>query len=334
MSSGPGALLVDVAERSDFASLMSAITEAVRTWVGAGPVFLATADPVTGFFTGTFAFDIPEDAAAAFFAIEMAGQDVVSFEALSTAPTPLGALFAATGSAPEISRRWRDVISPLGWGDELRAAIRVHGSTWGYLCVHREAGERPFAARELAQLHALLPAIGTAMRQATAAPRAPGRFETGVVIVDQRCRAAGVTGGAAAWLDEMGPSVSGGLPLILAGLARRVYNSGLPVSATVTTRSGRVGLVEAALLRGDGESQVVVVIGEAPAELHLERLAIASGLTMREREIVSCAVAGMSTRAIADELSISPGTVQAHLTSVFAKTGVRSRRDLISRLSR
>jgi DNA-binding CsgD family transcriptional regulator len=41
---------------------------------------------------------------------------------------------------------------------------------------------------------------------------------------------------------------------------------------------------------------------------------------------------GLSTRAIAEELAIAPSTVQAHLTSIFGKTGLRSRRELVNRL--
>ena len=335
MPSGPGTLLAEVAEHSDVGSLMTAVRDTLRAWIGAGPVFLASADPVTGAFTGTYTFDVPDDAAAAFFAIEIAGRDVVSFGALSGSDTPLGSLFAATHATPALSERWRNVISPLGWGDELRAAVRRDGSTWGYLCLHREASERPFAARELARLGALLPAIAAAMRTAElSSQKDSARLGTGVVLVDHRCRVAGLTGAAEAWLDEMGPRRPDGLPLVLAGLTRLVLDGGLPVSSTITTRTGRVGQVDAAVLQHLCEPQVAVVISAAPAGHQLDRLAAASGLSGREREIVSCVLAGMSTRAIADHLTISAHTVQAHLTSVFSKTGMRSRRELVSRLTR
>jgi DNA-binding CsgD family transcriptional regulator len=121
---------------------------------------------------------------------------------------------------------------------------------------------------------------------------------------------------------------------LLAGLTGLVLESGRPSTSTVTTRTGRVGVVDAAPLQHVGEPQVVVLISAAPPGHVLERLAAASGLTVREREVASCVLAGLSTRAIADQLTISPHTVQAHLTSVFDKTGLRSRRELISRLSR
>jgi hypothetical protein len=43
---------------------MAAVTDTLRAWVGLGPTFLVTADPVTGAVSGTFAFDIPDAAAA------------------------------------------------------------------------------------------------------------------------------------------------------------------------------------------------------------------------------------------------------------------------------
>jgi DNA-binding CsgD family transcriptional regulator len=328
-------LLVDVAQRGDIASLMTAVRDALRSWVGVGPVFLATSDPVTGSFTSTFTFDIPDEAAAGFFAIEMAGGDVVSFKALAASRRPFGSLYEATATEPELSERWRQVIAPLGWGDELRAAVRLHRSVWGYLCVHREAGERPFGPRELAQLHALLPAIGAAMRTATVAGRGfSEELSSGVVVVDERGRLAGLTGAAEAWLDELGPRPRDGLPLLLAALTRQAFDTAWPITSTISTRTGRVGVVEAAQLQGGGGPQVAVVISPAPVRYQLDRLAAASALTGREQEIVSCLLIGMSTRAIADRLSISPYTVQAHLTSVFTKTGLRSRRELVSRLSR
>jgi DNA-binding CsgD family transcriptional regulator len=335
MPTGPGMLLADVAEAGNIASVMTAVCDSLRSWVGVGPVFLASADPLSGTFTDTFTFDIPEVAAAAFFAIEMAGRDVGSFKSLAGSASPTGSLFGATNARPQASERWRDVIEPLGWGDELRAVVRSHGLTWGYLCVHREAADRPFAAREVKQLDALLPAVAAAMRR-TALSRSGDNedLRAGVVLIDGQGRVAGATGGAAAWLDELGPRLAAGLPLLLAGIAAAVFERGLPVSSTITTRAGHIGVVEAAPLRGGSEPQVAIVMGPAPAIDRLGRFAAAGRLTAREQDIVACVVDGMATKEIAERLGISPHTVQAHLTSVFGKTGLRSRRELITRLSR
>lgn len=333
MPSGPGTLLTEVAGGGDVGTAMAAVSETLRAWVGVGPVFLATADPATGAFTATFTFDVPADAAAAFYAIELAGRDVVSFGRLAESSTPAESLYAATQGAPASSERWRTVMSPLGWGDELRAAVRSHGSTWGYLCVHREAHERPFSPRELTRLGALLPAIAAAMRQAAlSSSAATARLETGVLLVDECGRLSGSTGGAAAWLAELGPAERDGLPLLLAGVVQQVIDHRQPIMTTLTTRAGRAGVVDAALLHTGGRPHVAVVISAASPVHQLDRLAVAGLLSPREREVLACVVDGLSTRRIADRLSISPHTVQAHLTSVYTKTGIRSRRELVARL--
>jgi DNA-binding CsgD family transcriptional regulator len=61
------------------------------------------------------------------------------------------------------------------------------------------------------------------------------------------------------------------------------------------------------------------------ADLHLEL----DHLTGREGEVVRAAMDGRTNQEIADSLGISVRTVKHHLTSVFRKSGVRNRTELV-----
>lgn len=334
MSTGPGSLLVDAAhDAADAEVVANAIAHTVRAWLGAGPVFLASADPATGSFAASYTFDIPEDAAAKFYEIETAGSDVASFSAIAQDEAGVAALYSATDGHPERSERWRDVISELRWGDELRAVVRSRGYTWGYLCLHREAEDRAFTLRDYVRLRALLPAIAVALQRAlTVSPAGDAASETGVLIVDAEGHVVSVTEGAAAWLGEIDGGGQGRPPLLIDGVVRQVLSHGHTATTTITTRTNRTAFVEAAPLRTNGAEQIAVVIRSAPPEHALQRYAAAVNLTGRERQIVECVMRGLSTRDMAVELGISPATVQAHLSAVFGKTGFSSRRELASRL--
>ena len=51
-------------------------------------------------------------------------------------------------------------------------------------------------------------------------------------------------------------------------------------------------------------------------------------LTPREREIVRHVCGGLKNKQIAEQLSITPGTVKVHLMHIFEKTGVKDRFEL------
>ena len=72
----------------------------------------------------------------------------------------------------------------------------------------------------------------------------------------------------------------------------------------------------------------VILQGAAPASI-APLIAAAYGLSRRERELTELILQGRVTADIATRLFLSPHTVQEHLKSIFTKTGVGSRRELV-----
>ena len=83
-----------------------------------------------------------------------------------------------------------------------------------------------------------------------------------------------------------------------------------------------------------GDSQIAVIIEPATPTEVAEVIMLAYGLTERERTVTKLVCQGYSTAQIADQLWITHNTVQDHLKSIFDKTGVRSRREVMARILR
>jgi DNA-binding CsgD family transcriptional regulator len=85
----------------------------------------------------------------------------------------------------------------------------------------------------------------------------------------------------------------------------------------------------------DGDAGQIAVIIEPAMPLEVASLIMrAYGLTERERAVTGLLCTGRTTAQITAELLISQNTLQDHLKSVFDKTGVRSRREVMATILR
>ena len=149
------------------------------------------------------------------------------------------------------------------------------------------------------------------------------------------------TPGVERWLAELpdGDWDAGRLPsavLAVAGRALRTAehpdSPGEIAVARVLSRSGTWVVLHGAALVADGVRRVAVIVEPAHPARISPLLMSAYGLTEREQDVTRLVLQGDSTAEIAARLVVSPHTVQQHLKSVFEKTGVRSRRELVGKV--
>jgi len=100
----------------------------------------------------------------------------------------------------------------------------------------------------------------------------------------------------------------------------------------VLSRSGRWMVLHGASLVSDGRRRIAVILEPAHPARITPLLMAAYGLTEREQDVTRLVLQGESTTQIAERLVVSTHTVQEHLKSIFEKTGVRSRRDLVGKV--
>jgi DNA-binding CsgD family transcriptional regulator len=307
--------------------------------------WFATADPATLLFTGSVVEEIPESATPAFVANEFLQADVNKWAQLARASRPADGLYSATRGQPDSSPRYREILAPLGLGDELRAALLVGGSCWGFLCLHRERSRPDFTPQDAAYLARLTPHLAEGLRTALliADPgTAPETDGPGLAVLADDLSVVATTPAADRWLAELAdwPRRSE-LPQAVYGVTARLWalerggaaGPGLVPRARVRTPSGRWLVLHASRLAGPGARGQTAVILEPAQPTEVAPLVLrAYELTEREAQVTRLVLRGLSTDEIAAALSISSLTVQQHLKAVFDKTGVRSRRELVAQV--
>ncbi|HXH83722.1 MAG TPA: helix-turn-helix transcriptional regulator [Candidatus Tectomicrobia bacterium] len=305
-----------------------------------------TLDPATLLETSHLVENLPlENPRAA--EIEYLYDDYNQFVALARGPRTVGILREATGGVPERSRRYRELIRPLGLDAELRGAFVSGSAGWGAVGLLREPGSPPFSAAESRFLGSVSGYLAHGVRtalllSAAAAPDAAERGP-GLVLFDDRQRLEAMTPAADELLGELidAPrtrSEPGMLPYVVHAVASRaalVARSGAPdapARARVRTRAGRWLVLNGSVMAGAPSTRIAVIVEEAPPPTVAPLVAGAYGLSSREREVMVHMLRGSSTKEIADALRISAHTVQEHFKAIFDKVGVRSRRELVGRI--
>jgi DNA-binding CsgD family transcriptional regulator len=327
----------------DSRTLRLAILGHLRKVIPIDAFWCATVDPATILFTGSLIEGIPESVTPAFLANEFLHDDVNKFIQLARGDRVVGGLHDATGGNLGASPRYREILAPLGWGDELRVALRTGGACWGVMCLHREQGTPAFTAAESKFLENVAPHIAEGLRAALLMENADAVDDTdgpGLLVLSDDFSIVATTQIAERWLAEMGdwprrieaPQAVRAVAARLWELERGEVARAVPIPRVrIRTRSGAWVVLHAARISGASGGTAVILERAQPLEV-APLILQAYELTEREQAIADLVLRGKSTGEISSVLSISALTVQQHLKAVFEKTGVNSRRALVAQI--
>ena len=317
----------------------------LRSIVQVEAAFFATVDPATLLFTSAMAEEPLGSVTPLFLDNEYGQKDVNKFTRLADETDPVRSLDGATKGDRHSSLRYQDVIAPLGLGDELRAALIARGRCWGVLCLHRGASQFGFSEREIAIVRRLAPHFAEGLRRSMVidgSSRPADAAGPGIVLLDDNLSLISMNPEAEGWIDEMRESTrSPGTELPMALYAAAAHLKGdeaalesesQPTSVRLQTSAGRWLILHASRLYGSAGRQTAIVLEPASSEEMSSLILDAHGLTPAQNRVAVLVLRGFSTQAIVNELHISAHTVQEHLSAIFDKFGVGSRRELVNSL--
>jgi DNA-binding CsgD family transcriptional regulator len=305
-----------------------------------------TFDPVSLLVTSHYDPVFPE-IPAEFWAHEYLHDDVLKMADVAVSGSGVATIHEVTDGDPGRSPGWRDFVQPYGGDQQVMVALRNKPTeAWGLLTLYREPGQRTFDRDETGFLAAVAGPLAEGARRGLLLGEAAdpdGPHAPSLIVLDEDWQVHSMTPGAQALLAELpGGDVSaarGALPTCVLSVAGRALRSletaettGQVAVARVRSGSGRWMILHGAPLLRDGNRRVAVIIERGDPDRLAPLLMAAYELTSREKDVTRLVLRGETTSSIAASLFISPQTVQQHLKSIFEKTSVRSRRELVGKV--
>lgn len=316
-------------------------------WLGCDPAYQLPTAPTR---TENMGFVRGNEGCLRIWELEFFLEDVNRYRDLACDARPARGLRQVTDDRPARSPRYREFMRPNGLGDELRAALRVDGETWGWLSLYREADRPRFGDDDVDLVAGLSPALGEAVRAHAvrtlagdddAAGRGPG-----VMLFAPTGELVSMNDDALAWFDELpqdGVQAHGSgrrFPIVVAAALMRARaiaeerDHGSARARVRSTASGRWLVCHASCLREpDGRlGHTALAIEPANASEIAPIIVQAYELSSREQEITELIAQGVTTAAIAARLYLSVHTVRDYVKAIFEKVQVSSRGELVAKL--
>jgi DNA-binding CsgD family transcriptional regulator len=326
-------------------------------WFGVDPATLLVASPMR--------IEAQEESSCdAFWHHEFHVPDTAQFVDLARGPEPAASLHLNLDGQLLRSARYRELLRPQGYEDELRTVLRTGANTWGIVGFMRDAGREPFTAEEVSLVGRSSALIAGSLRGhiRTLSPWLGSARSPGLLVFDGCGRVLSANDEAMHWLRELlGPEPEepsagyAGFADVAALLARpelqrrtspiwallsraRAVADGIDNQAArlrLRDHRGRWLVLHASALtsHGEGSSGSVALVIEPAKSSEIAPIVIeAYSLTPRERDVVGALASGDTTSEIAARLYLSPHTVRDHIKTVFEKVGVSSRAELVAKL--
>lgn len=329
----------------DSRTLRKMVFEIIQRVVPYEAYWCATTDPATLLFTGAVSAGVESEAVAPLVSNEFLQDDFNKFSDLAKGRQPVRSLSVATHGDLTRSRRYREILEPIGLGNEMRAVFRTGGAVWAAMCLHRLKRFQDFTPADIAFFARIAPHLAAGLRVAMlldSVEIAPAIDGPGLLLLTDDLSVISTTPGGELLLDEVCDwSDSLDLPLpVHAAVARLRMLDSDPRRASndipyvrLRTRAGRWLTLHASRLTTPASAgQIAVIIEPATPNDVAPFVLQAYALTAREQEVALLVLKGRSTEDIAAQLSISMLTVQQHLKAIFGKVGVRSRRELVAQI--
>lgn len=217
---------------------------------------------------------------------------------------------------------YRDVYKPLGIADQMAMTVEVTAERVSAVALNRSTWG--FTARERSMLDLITPNIAQARRNVIA------REDLAVVVggVD----ALGI--GLVTLDSQLLPQSWSARAL---ELLQRAFDHPAtdPPTLPAPIRDWLEGGAQEPLVEtGDGSSVEVAIVDPAPGGRALivrERISVTGeqaarlGLTARQADVLPALMEGATNEAIADQLGLSPRTVQKHVEGILCALGVHTR---------
>lgn len=291
-------------------------------------------DPSTLLDTGgVHAEGFPEHVMPRLFEIEhVEHDDVDSLRILARRHTPVTSLRASTAGDLDTSKYYRDILRPLGLGDEMRVLLRERGRTWGMFVFCRESSGG-FDTRELALARTFAAPTTKAVRRSlvtTGRDQGLAADGTGFVVLDDRQQLVERSTSAERLMADLEDRLPKAVPHAVRAIAAaaRTTREGQTTRSLVRTRHGNWLTLHAWRLVTPAQPLTMVSLGPPEPGMLTTLVLEAYGLSERQRRVAQLVLLGWSSQELVTELRITRNTLNDHLDKIFDKVGVRSRREL------